>query len=287
MKTWHAFADPKAPPRIGIGANDPPVTGGVVFDTFEHDGGTHADRLRIAEERSSPLRVERLERGSWQPYGEKFPANGSGYDEALMFMQAITSVGGEVRLVTRNGTVLPPTSGTRSTFAPPPLGRMPMTSFPHSVPGPQRHPHLYESEVFEPPPTGPGGGATGVTGAARVHQAHMPPSYYEPAGVSQSMPVGPQQNAPPPVPSPVPNGPPHLRLVPAPRGEPAAPSPPASELRTPTLRIDPSAGFLCPDCGEVWRPDEATFWLSGPNTVSFAGLARCPACGDGDGDGAA
>lgn len=92
----------------GVGANDPPVTGGAVFDTFEHDGGTHADLIRIAAERNGPMRVERFEQGSWQPYPETFPATCDGYDGALMFRRDVARLDGRnVRIVTRGAAVVP------------------------------------------------------------------------------------------------------------------------------------------------------------------------------------
>lgn len=107
MKTRYAFADPKAPPRIGVAASNPPMTGGVVFDTFELDG-TDQEALRVVEERNTPLRVERFEQGSWQPYAEEYAATDSGYDEARMFIQAIEGIGGgPVRLVSERGVPIP------------------------------------------------------------------------------------------------------------------------------------------------------------------------------------
>jgi hypothetical protein len=108
MKTWHVYANPKAR-LIGIAASDPPVTGGVVFDTFEHDGGTHADRLRIADERNGPLRLQCFERGVWRTTPETFPLTDAGYDEAIMSLYARNSPStqGQMRLVTGRGTVVP------------------------------------------------------------------------------------------------------------------------------------------------------------------------------------
>lgn len=62
MKTWHVYVNPKAH-TIGVGPSNPPVTGSVVFDTFELEGGADEDRLRIADERNGPMRLECFEQG--------------------------------------------------------------------------------------------------------------------------------------------------------------------------------------------------------------------------------
>lgn len=107
MKVRHVYANPGAR-IIGVGVSDPPVTGGVVFDSFEHGGADHKEHLRIAEERNGPLRLERFEQGAWQPYPERFAATSAGYDEAIVLLRQMLSIGLEARLriVTRSGAVI-------------------------------------------------------------------------------------------------------------------------------------------------------------------------------------
>jgi hypothetical protein len=105
--TCYVFADPDGS-RFGVSTNNPPVTGGQVIDAFEDNGGTHEDRLRTAKQRNSPLRLERLERASWQPYPESFPADRDGYVEARVLAGALRGATSEaLRLVTRDGVVVP------------------------------------------------------------------------------------------------------------------------------------------------------------------------------------
>ncbi len=107
MKTRHVYAEPKAR-IIGVGVSDAPVTGGVVFDAFEHDGGDHNEHLSIPEERNGPLLLERFEQGSWQPYPERFAATSAGYDEAIALLRAMNSptTQGQMRIVTKARAVV-------------------------------------------------------------------------------------------------------------------------------------------------------------------------------------
>src|SRR5579864_2779382 len=88
MTTCYVFADPDGS-RLGVGPCNPPITGGQVIDMFEVDEGSpHRRRLAIAEQRNSPMRLER----SGQPFPEHFPANRDGYLEARLLAGALRNV---------------------------------------------------------------------------------------------------------------------------------------------------------------------------------------------------
>lgn len=105
MTTCYVFADPHDS-RFGVSTNNPPITGGQVIDAFEDDEGTaHEMRLRKAEQRNSPMRLEH----SGQPFPERYPANRNGYLEARMLAGSLHEVAptASVQLVTSRGVAVP------------------------------------------------------------------------------------------------------------------------------------------------------------------------------------
>ena len=105
MPTCYVFADPDGS-RLGVGIYNPPVTGGQVIDMFEDDEGSpHERRLAIAEQRNSPMRLER----SGQRFPERYPANRDGYLDARLLAAALHNVAptAPVQLVTSRGVAVP------------------------------------------------------------------------------------------------------------------------------------------------------------------------------------
>jgi hypothetical protein len=104
MCTYHVFVDVTSNPRrFGVTPNDPPVTGGVIVDSFEHEEAPHNALLRIAEQRNGPLRLETRERGTM---AEQCPATDTGLDEAMGIGSSLADAGSETQLATSKGTMI-------------------------------------------------------------------------------------------------------------------------------------------------------------------------------------
>jgi len=107
MPLYHFFMDAaRTPPRLGVSRSNPPVTGGTVVDTFEHDDAPWDELRKIAEARSSPLHVEWRDGVRWQKQGEEFTATPMGLESARFVANALARAMGSSRIVTQRGKIV-------------------------------------------------------------------------------------------------------------------------------------------------------------------------------------
>ena len=107
MPLYHFFTDTqRTPPRLGVSRSNPPITGGTVVDSFQHEDASTDELRRMAEQRNSPLYIEWREGAAWQRRGEEYRATPIGLEGARQAALEIAGATGSARVVTCRGKVV-------------------------------------------------------------------------------------------------------------------------------------------------------------------------------------
>jgi hypothetical protein len=108
MPDYHVYVhlDARPNPVYGVATSNPPVLGGVVVHTFQHEQASHAELLRVAERLTGPLRFEYARGSSWELGTDKFDANDVGLQTARSMGRLLAEHGSSVRLVTAQGHII-------------------------------------------------------------------------------------------------------------------------------------------------------------------------------------